>query len=132
MCPPSYKYLDDTKVLGPDLPRAVNCDPLNGKNTLPAIAFVGQRKSDGKYQLLLTNTSTGRTNIGYYIVYNGSDPTATTFSTTAEVNDYLNTTYVSSPPSKLFDSHNNNEDVTAIYAPLVQATFYDSSYSTSK
>ena len=136
MCYGFYKYLDDARILGPSIPEAVNCDPYTystqtgtlTSTSLPAVACIGQRTSDGKYQLLMSNTTPDRTHVGYYIVYNGSDPTATVFSTVAQANEYLNTNYVSSPPSKLFDDH-SSDDVKTAYSSVVPATFYESSYS---
>lgn len=136
MCYGFYKYLDEARILGPSVPETVNCDSYtsstnNGtltSTTLPAVACIGQRTSDGKYQLLMSNTTPNRTHVGYYIVYNGSDPTATVFSTVTQANDYLNTNYVTSPASKLFDDH-SSEDVKTVYSSVVAATFYDSSYS---
>lgn len=137
MCRGPTQFLDDARILGPSIPNSVRCDPYTYSNgnggtvtaiSIPAQACIGQRTSDGKYQLLMTNLSINRTHIGYFIVYNGSDPTATVFSSVAEVNDYLNANFVTSPPSKLFDSH-ISEDVKTTYTSIIAASFYPSSYS---
>lgn len=131
MCRPPASTNNSALILGPNYPTTVFCDQYQytgfrksvSSNYLSALAIIATRKSDGKLQLLMSNNSNVNTNIGYYIVYNGNDPAATSFATESAVNDYLNTPYIADPPSKQYADH-SKEDVSAVYSSLKLATFY--------
>lgn len=127
MC--KYSFVDLPKFLGSTYPTTVTCAPYTvnsgrttvTRTTVATQAILGIRRSDGKIQLLLSSIDAGRTNVGYYIVYNGSDPNATVFNSDAEANTYLNTQF-SATPSKLYADH-STEDVTVRYSNLRLATW---------
>ena len=120
------------QVLGPSYPINVDCRPYTlgpyNYSTTPVSPIIGKRLSDGKLQLLLTSKDSNRSEVGYYLVYTGTDPTQTTFDTVDEVNKFLNTDFIASPPSKSYDNHRST-DVTTVYSNLQNATFSLSLYT---
>lgn len=119
---------DPTIVLGADYPTFVNCEPYIRNNTTYRIAaagpYIATRISDGKLQLIISNNDPNRSKVGYFVVYTGTDPTQSVFSSVADANAFLNTPFTANPPSKLYDDHKTT-DVTTVYSSKQSVTYSD-------